>query len=135
MKIGELSKTAGVSVRSLRYYEEQGLITSTRLENGYRDYNSLMVEQVQTIQFYLSLGLTTKQIGGFLHCVMASEEAFCKEIMPVYRDKHKELSDQISLLSSIKSNLEERMAYILQQNPTMKEEANNDDPKSNRTGV
>lgn len=133
MKIGELSKLTGVSIRSLRYYEEQGLITSNRMENGYREYHVLMTEQVKTIQFYLSLGLTTKQISGFLHCVMTSEEAFCKEIMPVYRIKLQELNDQISLLSAIRSNLEERMNYLLQENPDLKEEEYHDNQTSERT--
>ncbi|MCM3702668.1 MerR family transcriptional regulator [Paenibacillus macerans] len=119
MKIGELSKATGVSIRSLRYYEEQGLITSERLNNGYRDYHSLTAEQVKTIQFYLSLGLTTQQIAGFLQCVMTSQEAFCREIMPVYRSKLKEITEQIELLQTIKSNLEERIHYILEENPEM----------------
>ncbi|MBW4840184.1 MAG: MerR family transcriptional regulator [Paenibacillaceae bacterium] len=119
MRIGELSKATGVSIRSLRYYEEQGLISSQRMANGYRDYHSFSAEQVKTIQFYLSLGLTTEQIAGFLHCVMTSKEAFCREIMPVYRSKLKEVSEQIELLQAIKANLEERISHILSENPEM----------------
>ncbi|MGG6310827.1 MerR family transcriptional regulator [Paenibacillus macerans] len=128
MKIGELSKATGVSIRSLRYYEEQGLITSQRLANGYRDYHSFSAEQVKTIQFYLSLGLTTQQIAGFLQCVMTSKEAFCREVMPVYRNKLKEVNEQIELLQAIKSNLEERIQYILTENPEM--EMNDDDDET-----
>lgn len=39
MKIGELGRRAGVSTRTLRYYEEQGLLEPTRLPNGYRSYD------------------------------------------------------------------------------------------------
>lgn len=126
MKIGELSNATGASIRSLRYYEQQGLIASRRMDNGYRDYSGLTVETVKTIQFYLQLGLTTEQISGFLNCVMASTEAFCEQIMPVYRTKLKEIEEQISLLSSIKSNLEERIAYLLEENPNLKEELNHE---------
>lgn len=112
MKIGELAKATGVSERSIRYYEQQGLLTSMRLPNGYRVYNGMSVEQVNTIQFYLSLGLSTEQISGFLHCVMKSKEAFCKEIMPVYEKKLAEIDSQIQLLSAIRSNLEQRIASI-----------------------
>ena len=39
MIIGELSARSGVSPRSLRYYEQQGLLASTRGDNGYRHYD------------------------------------------------------------------------------------------------
>lgn len=112
MKIGELSQKTGASVRSIRYYEQQGLITSARTSGGYRLYHNTHIEQVNTIQFYLSLGLTTEQISGFLHCVLMNKEAFCKEILPVYEQKLEEIDNQLELLTRIKSNLEERIRSI-----------------------
>ncbi len=76
MKIGELANQTGVSIRSLRYYEQMGLLSPIRHENGYRDYSPFAVEQVRTIQLYLNLGLSTEQIAGFLHCVLKNKEAF-----------------------------------------------------------
>ena len=87
MKIGELAARTGVSIRSLRYYEQQGLLTPVRNENGYREYSVLAEEQVRTIQLYLNLGLTTEQIAGFLHCVLKNKEAFCAEVFPIFRQK------------------------------------------------
>lgn len=116
LKIGELSKLTGVSIRSLRYYEEQGLISPKRLENGYREYNMLTIEQVNTIKFYLNLGLSTEQISTFLQCVLISKEAFCKEVMPVYQAKLEEINSQILQLTAIKSNLEERIQAIQLEN-------------------
>jgi len=46
MRIGELSKATGVSVRSLRYFEQKGLLAASRLQSGYREYPKLAVEQV-----------------------------------------------------------------------------------------
>jgi len=117
VRIGELSRLTGASVRSLRYYEQQGLLTAGRMESGYRVYNRMAVEQVRTIRFYLSLGLSTEQIAGFLNCVLKNKEAFCKEIMPVYRSKLKEIDEQLLLLGRIKSNLEERIRAIRLDNP------------------
>ncbi|GIO44172.1 MULTISPECIES: MerR family transcriptional regulator [Paenibacillus] len=122
MKIGELSARTGVSVRSLRYYEQQGLLSPTRLENGYRDYSPFAEEQVHTIQLYLNLGLSTEEIAGFLQCVMKNKEAFCQEIMPIYRHKLEELDKQISLLQGIRSNLEERMQSILEEQQSFEKE-------------
>lgn len=122
MKIGELSARTGVSVRSIRYYEEQGLLSPTRLENGYREYSPFAEEQIRTIQLYLNLGLSTEQIAGFLQCVMMNKEAFCQEIVPIYRQKLEELEAQIKLLQGIKSNLEERMQSILEEQHSMEKE-------------
>ncbi|TLS52238.1 MerR family transcriptional regulator [Paenibacillus antri] len=112
MKIGDLSKKTGVSLRSLRYYEEQGLLQPERGENGYREYSPFAVDQVRTIQLYLQLGLSTEQIAGFLHCVMKNKEAFCREIMPVYETKLRELDEQIATLTAIRSNLIDRIEAI-----------------------
>lgn len=119
MRIGELANRTGVSIRSLRYYEQQGLLTPKRHDNGYREYSSLMIEQVQTIQLYLQLGLTTEQIAGFLHCVLKNREAFCKEVLPIYQQKLKEIDGQIKQLESIKSNLQERIDSIIEEHPAL----------------
>lgn len=112
MKIGELSKRTGVSIRSLRYYEEQKLLASMRLDNGYREYSPFAEEQVRTIQFYLTLGISTEQIASFLNCVLKNKEAFCEEVLPIYEQKLKEIDDQLHLLQNIKSNLQDRIRSI-----------------------
>ncbi|WP_309122988.1 MerR family transcriptional regulator [Paenibacillus sp.] len=122
MKIGDLSKKTGVSLRSLRYYEEQGLLQPERSENGYRLYSPFAVDQVRTIQLYLRLGLSTEQIAGFLHCVMKNKEAFCREIMPVYETKLREIDEQIASLTAIRSNLIERIEAIRGESASTKGE-------------
>jgi DNA-binding transcriptional MerR regulator len=117
MKIGELAAKTGVSIRSLRYYEQQGLLAPLRSDNGYREFSPLAEEQVRTIQLYLQLGLSTEQIAGFLHCVLKNREAFCNEVLPIYREKLAEIDSQIQLLQSIKSNLEDRIRSILDEWP------------------
>ncbi|WP_284640460.1 MerR family transcriptional regulator [Paenibacillus silviterrae] len=112
MKIGELSRLTGVSIRSIRYYEQQGLIASGRSEKGYRLYHSLHIDQLNTIKFYLSLGLTTEQIASFLHCVLQNKEAFCRQVLPIYEQKLLELDSQIEQLLLIRSNLAERIRSI-----------------------
>ncbi|RKP56854.1 MerR family transcriptional regulator [Cohnella endophytica] len=112
MRIGELSARTGVSIRSLRYYEQQKLLTSVRMDNGYREYSPLAEDQVRTIQFYLGLGITTEQIASFLGCVLKNKEAFCQEVLPIYELKLKEIDDQIHQLYQIKSNLLDRIRSI-----------------------
>lgn len=68
MQIGELSRKTGVSIRSLRYYEEKQLISPTRLDNGYRVYSEIDVERVKAVQFFLDLGLKIEEIYPILTC-------------------------------------------------------------------
>lgn len=46
MRIGELARRTGVSQRSLRYYEEQGLLVSDRTPGGQREYLENAVDRV-----------------------------------------------------------------------------------------
>ncbi|ANS63134.1 transcriptional regulator, MerR family [Streptomyces lincolnensis] len=50
MRIGEVAEQAGVSVRALRYYEEQGLLGSMRTSGRQRQYADGAVERVRMIQ-------------------------------------------------------------------------------------
>lgn len=68
IQISELARKTGVSLRSLRYYEEKKLLRPNRSENGYRQYSDIDVEQIQMIQLYLSIGLTTTEIADLFRC-------------------------------------------------------------------
>lgn len=65
--IGQLSKLAGVSTRTLRYYEDQGLLASARDKNGYRRYSSRDAKKLAQIISMRSCGLplsVIKEIYG-----------------------------------------------------------------------
>lgn len=74
MRIGELAERAGVSARSLRYYEEQGLLTSTRSPSGQRHYTDAEVERVVFIQMMYAAGLSSRTIAEVMPCVEAPSE-------------------------------------------------------------
>jgi len=69
MLIGELAARTGVSRRSLRYYEEQGLLTAIRGGNGYREYEERAIDTVRRIRALLAAGLPTDAIRQALPCV------------------------------------------------------------------
>lgn len=71
MRIGELAATAGVSVRALRYYDEQGLLAAARSSGGQRHYHDDAVERVRLIQMLYAAGLSSKTILDLLPCVDA----------------------------------------------------------------
>ncbi|MBE1573908.1 MerR family transcriptional regulator [Amycolatopsis roodepoortensis] len=79
MKIGELARKTGVSVRALRYYEEEGLISPGREGNGYRDFCEGSVEAVLQIRGMLDAGLPVRLIREVLPYLDGPEEVRPKE--------------------------------------------------------
>ncbi|MFC4564445.1 MerR family transcriptional regulator [Nocardiopsis mangrovi] len=73
MRIGELARRTGVSVRSLRYYEEQGLLASRRTPGGHRDYTGDAVDRVDRIQCLYAAGLCSDKISELLPCILDQE--------------------------------------------------------------
>lgn len=69
MRIGELSQRTGVSVRALRYYEDQGLLVPERRPNGYRDYSEAAVERVAQITTLFAAGLCSTTMVDLLPCI------------------------------------------------------------------
>ncbi|MFF4283362.1 MerR family transcriptional regulator [Streptomyces kronopolitis] len=69
MRIGELAQRTRVPARLLRYYEEQGLLSPYRAQNGYRIYGENSVARVQQIRGLLEVGLSTRTIRAFLPCL------------------------------------------------------------------
>ncbi|GAA3119194.1 MerR family transcriptional regulator [Streptomyces echinatus] len=69
MRIGELAGATGTTPRALRHYEQQGLITSTRAANGYREYDARTAVRVRNIRRLLEAGLTLDDVRAFLPCL------------------------------------------------------------------
>ncbi|MGC4847108.1 MerR family transcriptional regulator [Micromonospora sp. DT15] len=69
MRIGELAKRTGVSERSLRYYEQQGLLMADRTPGGHRDYSEGAVDRVIRIQELFAAGLNSTKITHLLPCM------------------------------------------------------------------
>ncbi|MGC4892353.1 MerR family transcriptional regulator [Micromonospora sp. DT31] len=69
MRIGELSARTGVSARSIRYYEQQGLLASTRTAAGQRVFAESAVERVRLIRRLFEAGLSSRRMAELLPCV------------------------------------------------------------------
>ncbi|MEU5421579.1 MerR family transcriptional regulator [Streptomyces sp. NPDC001407] len=85
MLIGELSRRTGVSPRSLRYYEAQGLLTARRGPNGYRAYDEETVVTVRQVRALLDAGLSTEVIRSVLPCARGEqpEFAWCGDVRDI----------------------------------------------------
>lgn len=100
MRIGELARRTGTSTRSLRYYEQHGLLSARRHANGYRDYAEEDVRLVAEIRSLLAVGFSLEDARPFVACLRSGHESggSCPDSVAVYRRKLAEIDDEIRLL-------------------------------------
>lgn len=105
MKIGELAARTGVSVRSLRYYEEKGALRPTRTASGYRVFDDSAVGTVAHIQTLLAAGLGMDLISEILSCMSGETSllAGCRERL---LHERRRMTADIDRLSSARSTLD-----------------------------
>ncbi|MFI8089388.1 MerR family transcriptional regulator [Streptomyces sp. NPDC086080] len=109
MRIGELAARSGVSVRSLRYYEEQGLLTSTRSAGGQRHYADDEVERVAFIQRLYAAGLSSRTIVELLPCVDAPSEEHSDAALERTAEERDRISEHIADLARTRDALDALM--------------------------
>jgi len=102
MRIGELARRAGVSVKAVRYYESMGLIVTGRLENGYRDYDERQVRLAREIHELGAVGIRVEATKPFLDCLIAGnrEADDCPDSVTAYRKAIAETDDRIAALTA-----------------------------------
>ena len=62
----EVQKKIGLTRKAITYYEEQGLIHPTKLENGYRDYSEKDVAILSQISIFRKLGISISDMKQYL---------------------------------------------------------------------
>jgi len=119
MKIGELSKIAGVSIDTVRYYEKRGLIPQpVRSSSNYRHYTQHDAIRLRFIVQAKELGFTLKEIGQLLE--LRKEGRACVEVRSVAEAKAQEINVKIQKLSFMRQTLLDLAAQC--------EESSNHDP-------
>jgi len=106
LRIGELAERSGVSVRALRYYEEQGLLPAERSPAGQRVYPESAVAKVRFFQQMYAAGLTSRNIADLLPCIDtghtdAEQRRMLHEQRGYVQDKLDELTAALSRLDEI----------------------------------
>ncbi len=106
MSIGELARRTGASLRSLRHYDDHGLLVSARADNGYRT----AVTQVRQIQRLIAAGFSLAEIRGFPDCMRLIEgAAACPETSEVQRRRLASVERQIADLERRRARLREML--------------------------
>lgn len=112
MRIGELARRAGVSPRSVRYYEKRGLLAASRDANGYRRYDEADLAVVREIHLRVSAGFTLEETRPFVECLRTGSPYgdTCPEPRAVYRRKLAELDARIARMTALRDQLAARLA-------------------------
>ena len=110
MRIGDLAHRTGVSVRSLRYYEEQGLLHSARSSSGQRLYVESDVERVQFLQRLYGAGLSSRTIVDLLPCVESPGTGTAADASARLAAERARLDDHIADLLRTRDALDEIVA-------------------------
>ena len=99
MTIGQFARQAGVSERTLRFYEKLGLLQPKgRTPAGYRYYGQLEVQRLQQIRSLQSIGLPLARIGALLQSESWNSQAVVKAHL-------KKLDEQIEALQKLRGRL------------------------------
>lgn len=104
MRIGELAARTGVSVRAVRYYEEQHLLASDRSPGGQRHYPGSAVDRVQLIQQLYAAGLTSKAIVELMPCVVDGNAT--PELLARLSAERNRIDSQVADLISTRDRLD-----------------------------
>lgn len=108
-KIGELAKRVGVSVQTVRYYENEGLIrASYRTSGGYRYFDGDAVKIIESILYYKSLGFTLKEIRILL-TYEQKPETYCEQAKQIFGKKIESVQEDIDKLASKKNFLKKKL--------------------------
>lgn len=118
MRIGELSRRTGVSIRSLRYYEEQNLLHPQRLSSGYRVYTGADVMRVKQIQALLEAGLSTQKIERILPCMMQHRDGLRLSCADLYAELVAERNNLLARIAALHASVTALSAIIAASPPT-----------------
>src|SRR3954471_21225010 len=112
MLIGELAERAGTSARTLRYYEEHGLVRPRRDTNGYRQYDDAELRVVHEIRALLAVGFGLTDIRPFVACLRAGNSAghVCPDSVAVLRRKLTEVDGYLDQLTGVREQLRAQLA-------------------------
>lgn len=105
MKIGELAAQAGVSAKTIRYYEGIGLLRPPgRTSSNYRDYGDAAVERLRFIRDSQVAGLTLAEVGSILDMKDAGQStcAHTRELVHRHLD---EIDHQIEALKAARMEM------------------------------
>lgn len=128
MKIGELARTAGVNIQTIRFYErEKLLLPPPRTASGYRDYGQADLERVLFIRRNHEIGFTLAEVRQLLDLHRPLETmprplwrkpAQVKQIIAMGLERLGQVNEKIRALKAMKKQLEFLVRHLDESVPT-----------------
>ena len=105
MNIGRAADQSGLPVKTIRYYEEIGLVTPQRRDNGYRDYCNTDIHKLRFIQRARSLGFDIET---------------CRQLLGLYENDERASAQVKALAMSHLEDLERKAAELQAMTDTLR---------------
>lgn len=97
MNIGDASDKSGLPAKTIRYYEDIGLLRPDRAGNGYRDYSMSDVHRLRFLQRSRSLGFSVEE---------------CRQLLSLYGDKERESADVKTIAETRLADIDRKLAEL-----------------------
>jgi len=115
MLIGELAATLGVTPKTLRHYEQRGLIpAAARSANGYRSYGEPAIRRARLVVGLRSMGLSLTVIAGMIDDGSAARGNFRRAVAGFLSERIQQLGEEIAIRQGHMDELEARYLALLE---------------------
>jgi Cu(I)-responsive transcriptional regulator len=104
MNVGDAAVRSGLPAKTIRYYEEIGLIAPARAGNGYRDYSSDDIHRLAFLRRARNLGFSIDD---------------CRQLMALYRDRSRASHDVREIAAAHVSAIEEKVRELQSMRATL----------------
>ncbi|MET0411522.1 MAG: MerR family transcriptional regulator [Polyangiaceae bacterium] len=115
LRVGDLAKLSGKTVRAIHHYEELGLIEPVGRSSGhYRLFDPETLVRIRWINKLKSLGLSLTEIRGLVQLRQSSPSAMISadQLKQIYADKLSEVRQRLSELRELEGELEAALSYL-----------------------
>ena len=97
MNIGTAARQSGLPPKTIRYYEEIGLLTADRAAQGYRDYSSEDIHWLRFVQRSRSLGFSVEE---------------CRQLLSLYTDRDRASADVKAIATEKLGEIDRKIAEL-----------------------
>ena len=100
-KTNEVSKLAGVSRRTLQYYDDEGILVVKRSQNNHRLYDEKSLNKIWQIMIYKEMGFELKEIKQLFEIPNSEKKNLLRLRLKTVEDEIEKLKEQIEFISLV----------------------------------